>query len=800
MASEAETGKSVRGSDLLASLIDLEGERLDVAVRGLSPHQMGSALQEAARAQREQAVLLEAAESLGSQLELVPLIEKILQRTTSLLQADRASLFLVDREKGELWSKVAQGVDTEEIRFPLNQGIAGHVASTGESLNIADVYEHPLFNPEFDQKTGYRTRSMLCVPVRSKEGDVVGVVSVINRKQGTFTDDDQAALQRFGVMLGVALQNAVLYEQVRAKQQEVSTLLEVSSALSRTLDLATLIQTVMRKASEIIGAERSSLFLIDRASGELWSKVAQGMDTAEIRFPLKQGIAGHVATTGETLNIADAYAHPLFNQEVDQKTGYRTRTILCMPIRNTTGQVLGVTQVINKRAGRFTEADEHLLGAISAQAAVAIDNAQLYERVRGMKAYLENILQSLSNGVLTVDGGGKLTSANTASSRILGAAPSATVEDNTLVGRPAADVLGAASGELLDALAQVQRTGSAFLGYDLPCRNDQGKDLTVNANVVPLRDASGDGQGLVLVMEDITREKRVKSSLSRYMSREVADRLLHEDAELALGGVRQEASILFSDIRSYTTLTEGADAHDIVEMLNEYFSYMVDVIFKYGGILDKFIGDAIMAVFGAPFARPDTDPVNAVATALEMQAQLAAYNQQRKQRGQKAIDTGLGISTGLVICGNIGSEKRMEYTAIGDAVNLASRLEGATKQYGAHIMISEYTLAKIGRRFVSRELDRIRVKGKQMPVRIYEVLAEAGPPLKPEMARLLDVHDRALIQYKERNWKEALALFRAGQEAFPLDMTFDLYARRCQYFMETPPAPDWDGVYDMKDK
>jgi adenylate cyclase len=799
MATEAGKGPgNAPGRQLLGTLVELEGERLEGALKGFSAQQMGAALHEAARSHREQATLLEAAESLGSQLELVPLIEKILERTARLLEADRASLFLVDREKGELWSKVAQG--TEEIRFPLNQGIAGHVALGGETLNIPDAYKHPLFNAEFDQKTGYKTRTMLCAPIRNKGGDIIGVVSLINRRQGTFTDGDVEILQRLGTILGVALENAMLYEEVRAKQKEVSTLLDVSSALSRTLDLVTLMQTIMRKAGEVIGAERASLFLVDREKGELWSKVAQGMETAEIRFPMSQGIAGHVASTGETLNIPDAYQHPLFNAEIDQKTGYRTRTILCVPMRNTSGQIVGVTQVINKRAGTFTEGDERLLGAISAQAAVAIDNAQLYERVRGMKAYLENVLQSLSNGVVTVDARGRVTSANAAGSRLLGAREGATVEESGLVGGEAAAVLGAASASLLESLQRVQATGHAFLGYDMECTNPQGKVLTVNANIVPLRDGGGQAQGAVVVLEDITREKRVKSSLSRYMSKEVADRLMGEDAETALGGVRQEVTILFSDIRSYTNLTEGSDAHQIVDMLNEYFTYMVDVIFKYGGILDKFIGDAIMAVFGAPFARPETDPVNAVAAALEMDAQLAMYNQQRKQRGQKMIDVGIGISSGEVICGNIGSEKRMDYTAIGDGVNLASRLESATKNYGARVMISEFTNAKLGNRFVSRELDRIRVKGKQMPVRIFEVFAEAGAPIPSVLARRLELHEQGMSLYRQRKFPDAIGVFQSAREANPSDVVFDLYAKRCQYFMDNPPAPDWDGVWELKEK
>jgi adenylate cyclase len=278
------------------------------------------------------------------------------------------------------------------------------------------------------------------------------------------------------------------------------------------------------------------------------------------------------------------------------------------------------------------------------------------------------------------------------------------------------------------------------------------------------------------------------------------EKLLADEGSPALGGVRQEVSILFSDIRSYTSLTEDADAHEIVGMLNEYFTYMVDVIFEHEGILDKFIGDAIMAVFGAPFSRPESDPVHAVAAALEMQEALARYNAQRVALGKKPIETGVGISSGEVVCGNIGSEKRMDYTVIGDGVNLASRLEGATKQYGAQIMVSEFTHSRTGSRFVTRELDRIRVKGKNKPVRIYEVLGRADRALPQEVARRVEAHERSMAAYRRRSWKDALAAFAAGSEAFPKDKVFDLYAQRCRYFLEHPPGDDWDGVWELKEK
>jgi adenylate cyclase len=775
--------------------------RGEVDLRGLLPKMRGlpAADSEAfvgdlVRSYEEQRAILDIAQALGSQLGLVPLLEKILEKTSQLLHADRASVFLLDRQRRELWSKVAQGMETAEIRVPMDRGISGHVATTGQAVNIDDAYQSPLFNPEVDQKTGYRTKSVLSAPLRDDRGETIGVVSVINSKRGAFSAADAATLGAVSSLFALSLRNAVLYEQVVARQHEVTTLLEVGNALSQTLDLAQLIQIIMRKASEIMNADRSTLFLIDRRRGELWSKVAEGMELAEIRFPLSQGIAGHVATTGETLNIADAYQHPLFNRDVDRKTGYQTSTILCMPLRNSSGELIGVTQVVNKKAGAFSAVDEQLLGAFSAQAAVAIDNAQLFERVREMKTYLENILQSLSDGVITVDADGLITTVNAAARRLLAA------EEGQVVGQRAAEFLARVQPDLPQHVARVEGTGKGYLQYDIEARNLGGKPFHANVNVVPLLGNSGEKLGAVVVLEDVTTEKRVKSSLSRFMSQAVADKLLAEEGTPALGGVRQEVTILFSDIRSYTTLTEGADAHQIVDMLNEYFTYMVDVIFHHEGILDKFIGDAIMAVFGAPFARPDVDPFNAVSAALDMDAALHRYNELRSTQGKRAIDVGIGISSGEVICGYIGSQRRMEYTAIGDGVNLASRLEGATKQYGARVMVSEFTHQKVKERFVTRELDNLQVKGKTRGVRVFEVLGRAGQPLPDATSRMMGLHAPALELYKAARFKEALAAFSAAGEAFPRDKVFGLYVDRAKYFIEHPPGADWNGVWEMKDK
>jgi adenylate cyclase len=746
------------------------------------------------RRARDQRALFQMIGALGGQLDLATLVQKIADALKVELDADRVSLFLVDRIHGELWSKVAHGVDASEIRFPITRGIAGHVARTGEVVNAPDAYAHPAFNPEIDQKTGYRTRSVLCGPIRDQSGEVVGVVTAINRRRGPFTSADAQTLAGLSGLMVLALRNSVLYETVVSGQREVETLLEVANALARTLDLRSLIQIILAKAREMLAAERSTLFLLDRERGELWSKVGDGLARGEIRLPLGTGIAGHVAATGEPINLADAYDHPMFSRVVDQRTGFRTRSLLCVPVRDAQGNVVAVTQVINKRQGCFSAADERLLTAFASQAGVAIEKATLYERVHEMKVYLESVLESLSNGVLSVDAEGRVATLNGPAAALLGVAPA------DVLGSSASALLGSVHASLPEQIARVGESGRAFLGYDIDGRNAGGRALSLNVNAVPLLDRAGERKGVVVVLDDITSEKRVRSSLSRYMSKDVVEKLLADDASPALGGVRQEVTILFSDIRSYTSLTENAGAHEIVEMLNEYFSRMVDVIFERNGILDKFIGDAIMAVFGAPFARPASDPLNAVEAALDMQERLAAYNRERVARGQDAIQTGIGLACGEVVCGNIGSDKRMDYTVIGDAVNLASRLESATKLYGCHILMGEHLRARLGDRFAAREIDCLRVKGKRAQVRVYELLGRAGAALGAETARRIERHERAYATYKARAFDEAARLFAAAADEFPDDKVFRLYAERSQALAADPPAADWDGVWELKQK
>jgi adenylate cyclase len=230
--------------------------------------------------------LLSITAKLSSTLNLTALIESTVSTLPELLDADRATLFLVDEERQELWSKVALGLENQEIRFPLDKGIAGSIVRQGKLVNIENAYAHPDFNRDIDRQTGYQTKSILGIPIRNPQGVVVGVVEIINKNAGNFTRSDEVVLQGIGDVLAISLENSLLYERTYRQQKQVENLLKVANSLSSELDLDVLISTIMEKASEMVHADRASLFLINHETQQLW-RVAQG--TQEIPYPHDAG-------------------------------------------------------------------------------------------------------------------------------------------------------------------------------------------------------------------------------------------------------------------------------------------------------------------------------------------------------------------------------------------------------------------------------------------------------------------------------------------------------------------------------
>jgi adenylate cyclase len=228
------------------------------------------------------------------------------------------------------------------------------------------------------------------------------------------------------------------------------------------------------------------------------------------------------------------------------------------------------------------------------------------------------------------------------------------------------------------------------------------------------------------MVDGLKERDKLRTTFGKYMTAAVIEHLLA--GKVALGGESLKVTILFTDIRSFTTISEKMDPQELVGLLNEYFTEMVTIVMSEGGVVDKYIGDAIMAVFGAPVPKPE-DAVNAVRAAVKMRGALRGLNVRLAERGLQTLRTGIGIHTGEVVAGNIGSEKRMEYTVIGDAVNLASRLESNTKELGVNVLISEDTYELTKHVVEARAVREITVKGRKAPVMTYEVLGIKGEPL-----------------------------------------------------------------------
>ena len=298
-----------------------------------------------------------------------------------------------------------------------------------------------------------------------------------------------------------------------------------------------------------------------------------------------------------------------------------------------------------------------------------------------------------------------------------------------------------------------------------------------------------------VLVED--REKRkVRGAFQQYVSPEVIRRLLVDPRRVQPR--KTEITILFSDIRGFTSISEQLDAQALADLLNEYLTEMTRLIFLYQGTLDKYIGDAVMAIWGAPFDEPRHAEPCCLA-ALSMLDRLAELQEAWRKEGRPVLDIGLGINTGIASVGNMGSRLRYGYTALGDNVNLASRLEGLNKEYGTHIIISEFTFRAVTSGFfLTRELDFIRVKGKLQPVLIYELLSNQAAADNGQ--ELVDLFSRGRTAYKAREWRAAKEVFEEVLERWPNDGPSRLFLMRCEEYLAEEPAEDWDGVYTMKHK
>lgn len=739
---------------------------------------------------RRASALIDIGNRVYNTLSLDVLFPRLIEVVSETLDAERSSLFLHDADTDELFSRVMQDSVVGEVRFPSALGIAGTVFSSGKSEIVADAYADSRFNREIDEKTGFVTRNILCVPIKNNTGAVIGVAQALNKRGADFDPEDQRLLEALSLQASAALGNAHLHETLERVQREEALLLEVGNAIASELHINPLLEMIVDRATSLLDAERGSLFLYDPRERQLYSSVARGVVGGAIRFSVDSGISGECFRHNRPIIIDDAQADGRFNAEVDRRTGFRTQNMLLVPLTTKYGNKVGVMEVLNKRRGPFNSNDARRLTSLGAQAAVAIENAMLFEQVSEARSYQEDILRSMSNGVLTLDAAGTIREVNESAAKIL------RCPADQLIGKPVGIALEENNPWVSNALRQLGGSGKSTVAMDRELVVDQGPAVSVNATMLSLRNAHNQKIGTLVVLEDVTREKRLRSAMSRYMSNAVVEKVLENDGEM-LEGVDREVSVLFSDIRGFSAMTEKIGARETVSMLNQYFECMVDVVYAHNGILDKYMGDMIMAVFGSVF--PDDEDVdNAVAVGIKMTGALVELNARRVADNRVPIRIGVGIATGRAVVGNIGSPRRLDYTVIGEKVNLAERLEAATKFYGVGILICDTTAARLRRSVRLREIDMARMPGMSRPVTIYEVLDHHSEASFPRSEVVLPAFAEGIRQYRQRQWSRAAGLFREALQANPSDQPSRIYVERCERYNEQPPGSVWDGVENFR--
>ena len=556
-----------------------------------------------------------------------------------------------------------------------------------------------------------KEKAKIALPLFHKN-NFLGLLCVGSKFMGEkYSSVDIKILEIIAGHLTKALYNYQLLNEVEKKKTEINlkllqleTLFDISVAISSVLDVEELCEDVLWRSVGILNASKGVILLQSEGSPIL-NPLANFNWVEDIPM-LSKKLA--IFKSIDENKIGEVFTE---NQKkpIQKKLGEQNLIIAPISAKNKTqGYMILCNKETRKGIEPFSATDLDLLTALCNQAAVAMENAKLFKEITKEKQFNESILGSIATGVITLDNLGEVDSINSAGLKIL------KTEKDNVVGNHYM-YLFEKDEELLELIAnsEIENKVGSELGISL---NTVSKDTVINASVSPRLDPEGNKQGSVIALEDISDVSKVKNTFKRYVSKQVVDELLGDDGKLNLGGEQREVTILFTDIRGFTSMSEKMKPERVVTTLNEYFSDMIDIVFKNNGTLDKIIGDELMVLYGAPISG-DNDTVRAVETAVEMQHKIKELNIDRKKRKEPPILVGAGINKGLVVSGNIGSRDLMDYTVIGDTVNVASRLCAAAGP--GEIMVSSSVYGATKKEFSYDKLEPIKVKGKEKKVPVF---------------------------------------------------------------------------------
>ena len=635
----------------------------------------------------------------------------ILRLTLGTIMASNGAIFLFNSKNNGISKLSSISIKEEQNNFSLDEAFLENI-KVYQYWHL-DYSENPNWISGELKKYLKASKIKTVIPLYHKN-KLLGILFVGEKFMSQeFSPIDLKILEIISNHLTEALYNYELIENVESKKTELNiklleleTLFDIGVAISSVLDVNDLAQEVLFRAIGVLNASKG-MFLYQNQNSPILD-ILSIFNWGDDKFLLSNKIDVFQQMKNGNRGVILTSKH---KTEVQKKL--KENNLLIVPLRanqNLLGYMILCNKETRKGVEDFNELDLDILTSLSNQAAVAMDNANLFKEITEAKQFNESILGSIATGVITINILGEVDSVNKAGEKILKLEQEAILNNHYMF-------LFEKDQEIIDIITKAEEINKIVTEINIPFLT-VSEDTIVNISAAPRIDVNGNLEGLVIAIEDISDVSKVKNTFKRYVSKQVVDNLLEDDTKLNLGGEEREVTILFTDIRGFTSMSENMKPEEVVTTLNEYFSEMIDIVFKYNGTLDKIIGDELMVVFGAPLAAED-DTERALNTAVEMQNKIKELNNIRKKRKEKPVLVGAGINKGYVVSGNIGSRDMMDYTVIGDTVNLGSRLCSAAGP--GEIIVSKEVTKNQDKHFNFEELVPINVKGKKDKINIFKV-------------------------------------------------------------------------------
>ena len=520
------------------------------------------------------------------------------------------------------------------------------------------------------------------------------------------------------------------------RENTLDELVRAGSLLSRDLNFKAIASVLVEQAIDITESDLACLYLFsdpDKKASDLLLTYRRGNFRVPEKMAGRSDLIDFVTECDETIVLLEPAGSPFQEMLLNPDMQSGITLPITIPIAR-----LGVLILNSKRPLYYNRMRFHFLDSFAKVASGMLHNARLYQemrdylrRIEEMERYQENIFSSMTNLLITTDRENRIRYYNaSAQERLRLSEKHLGLDFNSFIGK-------SVGKKIIKAIGRTAAQGNELLGVEGIYRGPQN-EMDFSLNVTPLKGKRGRREGQTFLFTDQTRERElqeqmesvveerriIKDMFSRYLSAEIVQKLVETPEMTQLGGGKRVATIFFADIRGYTSFSEGKDPEYIIHILNEYFNEAVEIVLQHRGYIDKFIGDCIMAAWGVPLQTEQQDAMQAVSCALEIQKRVASKDRAFFKGEASGLEIGIGMHTGPLVAGNLGGTKRMNYTVIGDTVNVAARLEGVAE--GGEVIITQQTRDYLGSAYVVEQRQPVRVKGKAQPLPIYAVQKKAS--------------------------------------------------------------------------